>query len=199
MKIKSVEFVKGVTSINALPPGNLPEIAFAGRSNVGKSSMMNTLLGRQKLAKVSKTPGRTREMNFFIINECAHFVDLPGYGFARAAGAVRALWAPVILRYLSEREQLQAVVLILDVRRTPNDEDLALVDLLRDYGVSTIVVANKCDKLPLQQRQKQIRIISEALNLLPHDILQFSSLSGAGRDKMWQVLDMFIKAEQKAE
>jgi len=193
MKIKTAEFVKGVTSIEALPLGKLPEIAFAGRSNVGKSSMLNALLGRQKVAKVSKTPGRTREMNFFNINESAHFVDLPGYGFAKAAGATRALWAPVILRYLAEREQLRAVVLILDVRRTPNDEDLALVDLLREYDVSMIPVANKSDKLPLQQRLKQINIIADTLHLLPHDILQFSALSGDGRDKLWQVIDMFIK------
>ena len=198
MKIKTVEFIKGVTSFNALPSGMQPEIAFAGRSNVGKSSMLNSLLGRQKVAKVSKTPGRTREINFFSINECARFVDLPGYGFAKAAGATRALWAPLILRYLSEREQLRAVVLILDVRRTPNDEDLALVDLLREYGVNIITVAGKSDKLPLQQRQKQINIIADTLHLMPHDILQFSALSGAGRDKLWQVIDMFIKSDPGA-
>ncbi len=196
MKIRSVNFEKGVVSHSALPKDGTFEVAFAGRSNVGKSSVMNSLLGRSKVAKVSKTPGRTREVNFFKINESFYFVDLPGYGYAKASGYSRAIWAPLILKYLEEREELKAVVLILDVRRKPNDEDLTLVDFLREVGATTVVVVNKCDKLPLQQRQKQIKIIADHLHLQAHDLVQFSVSKGQGRDSLWKTLELLLTPEK---
>jgi len=147
MKIVSVEFIKSATAPSGYPQGNLPEVAFVGRSNVGKSSLINTLVQRKRLARTSNTPGRTQIINFFAINQGLMFVDLPGYGFARVPEAVKREWGPMIETYLRERQCLQLVVFILDIRREPSEEDLALKAWLDYYGRKTLFVLTKSDKL----------------------------------------------------
>lgn len=190
--LKNVKFVLSAAAPAQFPESAWPEVAFAGRSNVGKSSLINALLGQRKLAKVSREPGRTRQINFFAINEAFHLVDLPGYGFARAPKAVLATWQSLMLGYIERREELTACILLLDLRRTPNEEDLAVVDLLRSAGRPLLVVGTKADKLSAQQRQKQLALIARPLHLLPQDILVTSSESGLGLFELWESLSAFV-------
>lgn len=151
MKITSAEFIKSAVWPPQYPPATLPEIAFVGRSNVGKSSLMNTLVGRKQLAKTSQTPGRTQLINFFSINKAMSFVDLPGYGFARVPRSVKKDWGDMIETYLRERQNLAMVVFILDLRRDPSDDDLSLLDWLEYYRIPFTVILTKSDKLSNNQ------------------------------------------------
>ena len=145
MKITKTEFIKSATQVSQYPLPILPEIAFAGRSNVGKSSLINALLGRKNLAKTSNTPGRTQLINFFTINDKMSFVDLPGYGFAKVARSVKENWGEMIEAYLRQRTNLALVVLILDIRRVPNEDDLSLRDWLDHYRIPYLYVLTKRD------------------------------------------------------
>jgi len=147
MKIKTAEFVTSATEPSQYPPALLPEIAFAGRSNVGKSSLINTLVNRKRLVKTSSTPGRTQLINFFDINQQMGFVDLPGFGYARVPRAVKKKWGPMIETYLSGRETLKGVVVIMDIRRIPGQEELNLLGWLDHYSITGISVLTKTDKL----------------------------------------------------
>ena len=187
MKIVTVEFVKSATSPSGYPRENLPEVAFAGRSNVGKSSLINALVQRKRLARTSNTPGRTQLINFFNINDSLLFVDLPGYGFARVPEAVKREWGPMVETYLRERDCLKLVVLILDIRRDPSAEDLALKSWLDFYGRRTLFVLTKMDKLSRGESKKRQRAVKELLNLDAAPIL-FSAKTGLGRDSVWEAI-----------
>ena len=190
-KITQTEFKLSVHRKEQLPPGGLPEIAFLGRSNVGKSSLINTLLGRRKLVRVSAKPGCTRAINFFLINHKWHFVDLPGFGYARVSRDVQAGWGRLVMAYLEDRENLQGVVLLLDGRRDPGEEERFLWEFLLAHGRMVIPVLTKADKLKTGERAKALRRILEALQplrLAAEDFVWFSALTGEGRENLWRRL-----------
>ena len=192
MQIKSAEFIKSATRPAHYPPAQLPEIAFAGRSNVGKSSLINTLVNRKHLVKTSSTPGRTQLINFFDINQQIVFVDLPGYGYAKVPQSVRKKWGPMIETYLSRRITLRVVVAIMDIRRTPQQEELNLLGWLSHYAISAIVVLTKTDKLSKSKSAQQYRRIAETLTLNPDDLILFSAKTRRGRDTLWKAIQSFV-------
>jgi len=192
MKITKAEFIKSATQVSQYPLPTLPEIAFAGRSNVGKSSLINALLGRKNLAKTSNTPGRTQLINFFTINDKISFVDLPGYGFAKVARSVKENWGEMIEAYLRQRTNLALVVLILDIRRVPNEDDLSLRDWLDHYRIPYLYVLTKSDKLSNNQSVKQKRIIEKILNASKEEkLILFSAKTQKGKDDLWKILEKY--------
>ena len=188
MQINSAEFVKSATRPAEYPAAKLPEIAFAGRSNVGKSSLINTLVNRKRLVKTSATPGRTQLINFFDINGRVVFVDLPGYGYAKVPASVRKKWGPMIETYLSGRKTLKGVVVIMDIRRTPQQEEFNLLGWLSHYALAAIVVLTKTDKLSKSKSTQQHRRIARALSIEPQDLILFSAKSRRGRDTLWKAI-----------
>ena len=188
MIIKSAEFITSATKPSQYPPANLPEIAFAGRSNVGKSSLINTLVNRKRLVKTSSTPGRTQLINFFNINETMIFVDLPGYGYAKVPRAVRKKWGPMVETFLSDRKTLNGVVVILDIRRIPKTEDLDLIRWLDYYNIAYILVITKADKLSKNKQLKQQAAILQALAVDRQDLILFSAKTRLGREPVWNAI-----------
>ena len=166
------------------PETTLPEIAFAGRSNVGKSSLLNSLVRRKAFARVSRTPGRTREINFFEVNGRLVLVDLPGYGYARISKERRAEWKPLIEGYLRRSPNLRGVVQLIDARRDPTDDDLQMLDFLSEVGAPTIVAITKVDKLGTTARAARIRLLTAALGLDDDQVIPFSAVTGLGRDEL---------------
>src|SRR3977135_2055037 len=180
--IRNVEFLGGMAEKHGWRPESpLPEVAFAGRSNVGKSSLLNSLGRRKSFARVSRTPGRTREINFFRINNGFVFVDLPGYGYARVSKEKKAEWRPMIESYLRRTSQLRGIVLLLDIRREPSDDDRAMLDFLAEVEVPTIVALTKTDKLSKAGARERAGSISRALALEDDQVIPFSSQTGEGR------------------
>ncbi len=192
MHIKTVKFIKSATNPSHYPPPEFPEIAFAGRSNVGKSSLINRLLNRKKLVRTSKTPGCTQTINFFEVDNRIMFVDLPGYGYAKVPKKVKEKWGPMVEAYFDERKNLQLVVVILDIRRNPSPEDLNLLDWLHLKKIPLTVVLTKIDKLSKQKRTVQKTFISNLLDIDERDILLFSAKTGEGKEKLWERI--FAKA-----
>lgn len=192
MHVTSAEFVTSAVKPSQYPAPDYPEIAFAGRSNVGKSSLINKLVNRRRLVKTSNTPGRTQLINFFIINNRLSMVDLPGYGYAKVPKAVKKKWGPMIEKYLAERPCLQAVVLLMDLRRTPKVEEFNLIDWLRHYGIPMILVMTKADKLSKTKQIKQRQLAAQALGLVNDDLLLFSAKSGLGKEALWHQIDCII-------
>ena len=188
MIIKSAEFVTSAVKKSQYPPEGLPEIAFAGRSNVGKSSLINTLVNRKHLVKTGSTPGRTQLINFFDINKSLTFVDLPGYGYARVPAPVRKKWGPMIETYLSTRKTLKGVVIILDIRRTPREEEHNLIDWLAHYALASLLVLTKTDKLSKTKVIKQQTAIVEALEMSKEDVILFSAKTRRGKDAVWDAI-----------
>lgn len=187
MNIRSAIFVLSATAPVHYPPGLLPEVAFAGRSNVGKSSLINRLLLRRGLARTSNTPGRTQEINFFSVNDAIGFVDLPGYGYAKVPEPVRRQWGPMVETYLRERRTLRLVVLLMDLRRDPSSEDLQLIEWLSFYGRPCRIVLTKADKLGRGQREARRRQVAEAIRAFPAGpMLLFSARTGEGRETLWR-------------
>ncbi len=168
---------------------DLPEICFAGRSNVGKSSMINRILDRKKLVKVGNTPGKTRLVNFFNINSRYIFTDLPGYGYAAVSKAERAAWGKLIEYYFAKRENLALCVLLLDIRRIPNDDDMKMIASMKSRNVPLISVLTKSDKLSNNQRLKQVKLISEKSGINIDNLIIFSSLTGQGKEQVWQEIE----------
>lgn len=185
MKISSTEFIKSATKPGNYPPPALPEIAFAGRSNVGKSSLINVLVNRKSLVRTSSTPGRTQLLNFFDINASFTLVDLPGYGFAKVPLAVKKAWGPMIRTYLGTRDSLKAVIFILDIRRIPREEDIQLLDWLEEFGVPTIPVITKLDKINRSQREKHIKQIVAETGLPREAFSLFSATTREGKEDIW--------------
>ena len=183
--IRDLEFLGGMAEAGGWrPPADLPEIAFAGRSNVGKSSLLNRLVRRRAFARVSNTPGRTREVNFFKVNGVFLLVDLPGYGFARVSKERRAGWRPLLEEYLRGSPMLRGIVQLLDARREPSDEDRQMLDLLAEIGVPTIVVVTKTDKLSPAAARARLHALAVQLELDDHQVIPFSAVTGAGRDEL---------------
>jgi GTP-binding protein len=189
LPVHSLEFLGGMAApLGWRPPSELPEIAFWGRSNVGKSSLLNRLVRHKKLARVSNTPGRTREINFFRVNDRFLLVDLPGYGYARVSKEAKALWRPLIDAYLTTSAQLRGVVLLLDVRHDPTNDDLDVLGWLGEVGVPVLIVATKTDKLSARAAAARVATLTTQLSLEQDAIVTVSSHTGAGRDELAQAL-----------
>jgi GTP-binding protein len=189
MKIATVTFLKSATHPTHYPDHDLPEVAFAGRSNVGKSSLINALVNRKSLAKTSGTPGKTRLINFFLVNNRLSFVDLPGYGFAKVSQSVKKNWGPMIETYLRDRKNLRLVVVILDIRRDPSEDDLSLVRWLSHYDRPVLFILTKADKLSKNQAIVRVRKIRAFLgDESGADMVLFSAKTGIGKDVIWQKL-----------
>lgn len=192
MIIKSAEFITSAAKPSQYPPALLPEVAFSGRSNVGKSSLINTILNRKRLVKTSRTPGRTQLVNFFEINKTFTFVDLPGYGYAKVPESVKKSWGPMIETYLSTRNTLRGAVLIMDIRRIPGQEELNFLDWLAYYRIPTILILTKTDKLSKTKQKKQHQSIGKALGVNADDLILFSAKSRFGKDAVWDALSRLI-------
>lgn len=189
LTVKSVEFLGGMASDGGWrPPPGLPEIAFAGRSNVGKSSLINRLVQRKKAARVSNTPGRTREINFFDVNGQFVLADLPGYGYARISKEQRAAWRPLIEGYLRGNPMLRGVVQLLDARHHPSDDDLQMLDFLASVGTPTIIVATKIDKLKTAERAARVEALAREAGIELDQIIPFSAVTNDGRDELAEAI-----------
>lgn len=187
--IRNVEFIGGMAETHGWrPESSLPEVAFAGRSNVGKSSLLNTLVRRKSFARVSRTPGRTREINFFRINNTFVLVDLPGYGYARISKEKKAGWRPMIESYLRRTTQLRGIVLLLDIRREPSEDDRAMLDFLAALEVPTIVALTKADKLSKAGARERGAAISRSLMLEPDQVILFSAQTTEGRVELLEAI-----------
>lgn len=171
------------------PIDDLPEIAFAGRSNVGKSSFINSMLNRRELARTSSKPGKTRTINFYLVNDSFRLVDLPGYGYAKVSKAEQKKWGEIIDRYLTNRENLREVILIVDIRHRPTDQDLMMYNWIRSFGFTGIVIATKADKISRGNWQKHIKIIKDKLNIQDAGlIIPYSSQNKTNREDVWRVI-----------
>ena len=191
--IRSLEFLGGMATVGGWrPEPRLPEVAFAGRSNVGKSSLINKLVRRKKLARVSNTPGRTREINFFDINGRFILADLPGYGYARVSKERRAEWLPLIEGYLRGSPMVRGVVQLLDARRTPSGDDLLMLEFLASLGTPTIVVATKVDKLRTADRAKQLAVLVGTAGIEADQLIPFSAVTGEGRDELAEAIVQLV-------
>jgi len=188
VKVLSAEFVKSATKPSEYPPGNLPEIAIAGKSNVGKSSLINTVVNRKNLAKTSSSPGRTQVINFFRINNNLSLVDLPGYGFAKVPLEVRRAWKPMVEAYLQSREAIRLVILILDSRRGLSPEDSTLLDWLDYHAIPTLIVLTKADKLSQLEKARLKKVLAGIRLLEERLLLFFSAVTGEGKDDLWGLI-----------
>ena len=190
MIIKSVELEKvcGVTSV--IPDNDKPEIAFAGKSNVGKSSLINALMNRKSLARTSSQPGKTQTINFYNINDELYYVDLPGYGYASVSKEVKAKWGKLIERYLRNSKQLQCVFLLVDIRHAPSTNDVEMYEWILANGFYPIIIATKLDKIKRSQVQKNVKIINVEPGTI---IIPFSAQTKQGRDEIWDIIDQITK------
>ncbi len=194
MLIKKSEFIISAVSGEQYPPADMPEVAFVGRSNVGKSSIINSLLNRKKLVKVSSTPGKTRLINFFKVNDEFMLVDLPGYGYAAVSQSEKKKWGDMIEEYLKTRDNLTNVVLLVDIRHKPTADDHMMYDFIKYYRSHVVVVCTKLDKIGKNSISKQVKMIKTELGLDVLDtIVTYSSLNNTGRDELWKIL---IKQEE---
>lgn len=194
MKITSAEFIKSAFEKSHWTTDGLPEIAFLGRSNVGKSSLLNSLLQRKGLARTSNTPGRTQSINFFLINESFYFVDLPGYGYARVSKTMRADWGKMAEEYLAEREELRLSIQLIDSRHQPTPLDIQLNEWLKFYAKNHLVVATKADKLSNNQLNKIFRQTEKDFS--ESKVIAYSSVTGKGRDALWSQIESALKKEK---
>lgn len=196
----NLETVCGITS--TLPDNTLPEIAFAGKSNVGKSSLINALMNRKSYARISATPGKTQTINFYNINEELYLVDLPGYGYAKVSEKEKERWGKMIERYLHQSKQLKAVFLLIDIRHDPSGNDKMMYQWIVDQGYQPIIIATKLDKIKRSQTQKQLKAIRIGLNVLPGTVMiPFSSETKQGRDELWDYVDknVLMVAEEESQ
>jgi len=189
MIVTSAEFITSAVKPSQYPLPEFPEIAFAGRSNVGKSSLINVLVNRRRLVKTSRTPGRTQLINFFLINNSLSFVDLPGYGYAKVPAAVKKNWGPMIETYLSSRKSLKGVILIMDIRRSPGAEELNFIDWLAREGTACLMVLTKADKLSKTRQDKQHTMIAGFVGRKREDLFLFSAKTKKGKQLIWQALE----------
>ncbi|MEJ5360086.1 MAG: ribosome biogenesis GTP-binding protein YihA/YsxC [Desulfobacterales bacterium] len=197
MLITSAEFVTSAALPGQWPPPELPEFAFAGRSNVGKSSLLNTLMNRRRLALTSATPGKTRLLNFFRVNRRYLLVDLPGYGYARVSESERRSWRPMVEGYLAGRRTLRAVAVLIDIRRTPGPEEDLLLHWLARRGLPALVVATKADKVSRSSQATRRALIAESLGLSPEAVILFSAKTRLGRQELWNALAGYAAPEDE--
>ena len=197
MIIRNVELktVCGITS--RLPDNAQPEFAFCGKSNVGKSSLINALMNRKSLARTSSTPGKTQTINYYLVNDAFYYVDLPGYGFAKASEKVKAQWGKLIEDYLHQSRAIRAVFLLVDIRHAPGENDLLMLKWIRDHGYTPLIIATKADKLKRSQVAKQMAEVRKGLGL-PADyrVIAFSSETKQGRDEIWEFIDFCLEAAE---
>ena len=201
MEVRTVEFAGSLFDAGAPIPGDLPQVAFSGRSNVGKSSLINVLLRRtrKKLARVSATPGKTRSLNFYLVNDVFFLVDLPGFGFARVSSRVRQSWKALVEDYLVGELKLRGVVHLVDARHDPTNTDLEMVEFLATRGVPTLVVLTKMDKLKRMARESAVATAVEQLNIDEDQVLGFSSKTGEGREELLTALEDLIGVDETAQ
>jgi GTP-binding protein len=193
MKVNQAEFVISAVGPSQYPQDALPEIALAGRSNVGKSSLLNRLMGRKNLARTSSQPGKTQTLNYYRINNDLYFVDLPGYGYAKVSQEQRRKWGQFIEQYLTQREPLKLLMLLVDARHEPSKDDVLMYDWVKHIGLPMAVVATKADKLPKSQWQKHVKIVKETLGMGKDDpFFLISSETGMGKDELWSFLEGVI-------
>ena len=193
MKVHNADIVISAVAPKQYPEVDIPEIALAGRSNVGKSSFINTLINRKNLARTSSKPGKTQTLNFYIIEDKFHFVDVPGYGYAKVSKTERAKWGAMIETYLTQRDQLQAVICLVDIRRKPSVEDVQMYQFLKFYDIPAIVVATKADKVPKGKWNKHESIVKKALDFDNNDdFILFSSETKKGKEEAWEVIEKYL-------
>ncbi|SFA38961.1 GTP-binding protein [Parageobacillus thermantarcticus] len=193
MNVTKAEIVVSAVRPEQYPDGALPEFALAGRSNVGKSSFINKMINRKNLARTSSKPGKTQTLNFYLINEALYFVDVPGYGFAKVSKKEREAWGKMMETYFTTREQLRAVVLLVDLRHPPTKDDVMMYEFLKHYEIPTIIVATKADKVPKGKWQKHRKIVRETLNIVDGDeLILFSAETGQGKEEAWAALERFL-------
>lgn len=195
MIIKSAEFITSAVKPDQYPETVLPEIAFAGRSNVGKSSLINTLINRKNLVKTSQTPGKTRLINFFRINDQFVFVDLPGYGYAKVSATERKQWGPMVEKYLNTRPGLKGLMILQDIRRMPGKEEHELVSFLNHLDIPFFYIFTKADKLSKNKQIKQVRSIRDELLLNDEEFICFSAKTRQGRDRTWQQIGRLLELD----
>lgn len=197
IKNVSLDIVCGVTS--AIPQTGRPEVAFAGKSNVGKSSLINALMNRKSLARTSQEPGKTQTINFYNINDFMYLVDLPGYGYARASEEIKAKWGKMIEDYLHQSKEIRAVFLLIDIRHDPSENDRIMYRWILDHGYEPVIIATKLDKIKRSQVQKQLKAVRQGLQVIPGTVMiPFSAKSKQGRDEIWAFLDQLL-AENDGE
>ncbi|MCI9663393.1 MAG: YihA family ribosome biogenesis GTP-binding protein [Lachnospiraceae bacterium] len=193
IKNVSLETVCGISS--RIPDNRYPEFAFAGKSNVGKSSLINGLMNRKSLARTSSQPGKTQTINFYNINDALYFVDLPGYGYAKAGEEIKAKWGKMVENYLHRSRRLQAVFLLVDIRHEPSGNDKMMYEWIVHQGFSPVIIATKLDKIKKSQVSKNVRIIREGLGMKKDGILiPYSALSKQGREEIYALLDSYMEA-----
>jgi len=193
MKILSAEFIKSVADVKLIPRDQYPQIAFAGRSNVGKSSLLNSLLNRKKLVQVSSTPGKTRLINFFLINQKFYMVDLPGYGYARVARNLSQAWQKLIENFFLQSPNLKGIVVLIDLRHDITPADLELISWLQFHQLPVIVVGTKADKLSGNQKNAQMQKCSNILKTLGiQALIPYSSITGLGKDTLWSAISELL-------
>jgi GTP-binding protein len=192
MKITSAELIKSVYPTDDFPPGRYPEVAFAGRSNVGKSSLINTLVNRKSLARTSSAPGKTQSINFYLVNSSFCLVDLPGYGYAKVPQQVRKKWSPLIEEYCRKRKNLFGVTVILDARVGPTPLDLSLISWLTELSLPALFTLTKTDKLSKNKIAQVLHQTARALSVNPDQIVPFSSQTGEGKKRLWQKIRHLI-------
>ena len=197
IKHVALDLVCGITS--TLPVNEVPEIAFAGKSNVGKSSLINALMNRKALARTSASPGKTQTINFYNVNHEMYLVDLPGYGYAKVSQSVKEQWGKMIERYLHQSKQLKAVFLLIDIRHKPSENDRNMYEWILHNGYEPIMIATKLDKLKRSQVPKQLKILREGLDLIPGTkIIPFSAQTKQGRDEIWDLAEQLIFGTEEA-
>lgn len=198
IKNVNLETVCGITS--KLPDNTLPEVAFAGKSNVGKSSLINALMNRKALARTSSSPGKTQTINFYNVNHQMYLVDLPGYGYAKVSQSVKEQWGKLIERYLRQSRQLKAVFLLIDIRHKPSENDKLMYDWIVHNGYQPIIIATKADKLKRSQIPKQLKVLKEGLELPGGtQVIPFSAQTKQGRDEIWNLAEQLLFQEPESE
>lgn len=194
IKKATLDIVCGITS--TLPENNIPEIAFAGKSNVGKSSLINGLMNRKSLARTSAQPGKTQTINFYNVNDAVFLVDLPGYGYAKVSQTIKEKWGKLIERYLNTSKQLRAVFLLIDIRHEPSANDINMYEWIIANGYNPIIIATKADKLKRSQLPKHIKQIRVGLNVVENTpIIPYSAVTKQGRDEIWELIELFMGDE----
>ena len=200
MNVNNVSLEAVAVKKEQYPQTGMPEVAFAGKSNVGKSSLINCMINRKALARTSQNPGKTRTINFYNVEDKLYFVDLPGYGYAKAPKSEQQKWGKMIEGYLLKREELKAIIMLVDIRHEPGENDLMMYDWLKHYGHNIIIVATKSDKLKRSQLDKHKKMLKNAFGIEKDDILlPFSSETRSGKEELWEIIEQVCGIEETVD